>query len=227
MNLKCIAIDDEPMALEVIIHFCRRFGNMALQTFTNPYLEMEKVRETKPDILFLDIRMGNVNGLKLAGNLPDGISLIITTAYSQYAIDGFDLEAVDFLHKPFSYSRFEKAIHKVMKQKQYISGNQALGHKEITLKVEYKNCIIKLKDILYIESMDNYIRIHLMYQQPIMSQTSMKSIQEMLPESKFVRVHKSYIVPRHLITSYTIKQVRLTDGKIIPVGRCFYKDLKS
>lgn len=225
MKLKCIAIDDEPMALEIISNYCQRFDDIDLQTFTNPYLGMEEVRKGKIDLLFLDIRMGGVSGLKLAENLPAGISLIITTAYSQYAIDGFDLEATDFLHKPFSYYRFEKAIRKVLKIKQHLSANSAFTNEEIVLKVEYKNCVIKLKDILYIESMDNYIRIHLMYKPPIMSQISMKSLQEMLPENEFLRVHKSFIVPTHRINSYTSKQIRLSDGRIIPVGRTYHKDI--
>lgn len=225
MNLKCIAIDDEPMALEIISNFCQRVGNIDLLTFTNPYKGMEEVRKKEVDLVFLDVKMGEVSGLKLAENLPTGISLIFTTAYSQYAIDGFDLEAVDFLHKPFSFFRFKKAVQKVLKLKQHLSANSIFTDEEIVLKVEYKNCVIKLKDILYIESMDNYVKIHLMYKQPVMSQLSMKSLQEMLPEDKFVRVHKSYIVPTYRIASYTSKQINLSDGRVIPVGRSFYKDI--
>lgn len=226
MNLRCIAIDDEPIALEIISNFCQRFGNIDLQTFTNPYLGIEEVRKQNIDLLFLDIKIGGVSGLLLAEKIPIGISLIFTTAYSQYAIDGFNLDATDFLHKPFSYSRFEKAIQKVLKVKQLLSSNTAFTDEEILLKVEYKNCVVKLKDILYIESMDNYVRVHLMYKQPIMSLISMKSLQEMLPDNKFIRVHKSYIVPTHRIISYTSKQICLPDGKTIPIGRSFYKDVK-
>ena len=102
MNIKCIAIDDEPMALEIISSFCRRYGNIELTTFTNPIAGMELVRRTKPDILFLDIEMEDINGTELARDLPPGVMLIFTTAYAQYALDGFELNAVDFLHKPFS-----------------------------------------------------------------------------------------------------------------------------
>lgn len=223
MNLSCIAIDDEPMALEIISNFCLRFGNIHLRTFTNPFQGMEEVRRKEIDLLFLDIKLGGISGLKLAESRPAGIPLIITTAYSQYAIDGFNLEAIDFLHKPFSYYRFEKAIQKVLKLKQHFSANTTFTDEEIILKVEYKNCIVKLKDILYIESMGNYIRVHLMYKQPIMSQMSMKNLQELLPENNFIRIHKSYIVPSSRICSYTSKQVVLTDGKTIPVGRSYYK----
>lgn len=114
MNIKCIAIDDEPMALEIISSFCQRYGNIELTTFTNPIAGMELVRRTKPDILFLDIEMEDINGTELARDLPPGVMLIFTTAYAQYALDGFELNAVDFLHKPFSYSRFEKAVQKAV-----------------------------------------------------------------------------------------------------------------
>lgn len=225
MKLRCIVIDDEPIALEIISNFCQRFGDIDLQIFTNPYLGIEEVRKQNVDILFLDIRIGCVSGLQLAEKMPAGTSLIFTTAYSQYAVDGFDLEAVDFLHKPFSYLRFERAVQKVLKSKRQLLSNDVFTDEEIVLKVGYKNCFIKLKDILYIESMNNYVRIHLMYKQPIMSLMSMKNLREMLPDDKFVRVHKSYIVPVHRINSYTSKQINLPDGKAIPVGRCFYKDI--
>ena len=108
--MKCIAIDDEPMALEILSSFCQRYGNIELTTFNNPISGMDRVRKMKPDLLFLDIEMGDVNGVELARDLPQGTLLIFTTAYAEYALDGFDLNAVDFLHKPFSYGRFEEWV---------------------------------------------------------------------------------------------------------------------
>lgn len=144
---------------------------------------MEQVRRSRPDILFLDIEMGDLNGVELARDLPPGTLLIFTTAYAQYALDGFELSAVDFLHKPFSYHRFEKAVQKAIElhKLQQLSAHPSFADESITLKAEYKNVQIKLKDVLYIESMDNYVRIHLTERQCLMSQTSMKSIQELLP----------------------------------------------
>lgn len=178
MSLKCIAIDDEPMALEIITSFCQRYGNIELTTFNNPLRGMEQVRRSRPDILFLDIEMGDLNGVELARDLPPGTLLIFTTAYAQYALDGFELSAVDFLHKPFSYHRFEKAVQKAIElhKLQQLSAHPSFADESITLKAEYKNVQIKLKDILYIESMDNYVRIHLTERQSLMSQTSMKKV---------------------------------------------------
>ena len=172
--------------------------------------------------------MGDVNGVELARELPPGILLIFTTAYAEYALDGFDLNAVDFLHKPFSYSRFERAVQKAfsLHALQQLSASPVFTEESITLKVEYKSTNVKLKDILYIESMDNYVRIYLTERQCLMSQTSMKNVQELLPEGKFVRVHKSFLVPVHRISSYTSKEITLYGGIRIPVGRSYSKELK-
>lgn len=229
MNLKCIAIDDEPMALQIISRFCERYGNIELTTFTNPMNGMELVKKHKPDILFLDIEMGGINGVELAKNIPAGVFLIFTTAYARYALDGFELNAIDFLYKPFSYMRFEKAVNKAVELKtlQQLSAAPVFSEESITLKVEYKNTTVWLKDILYIESMDNYIRVHLTDRTALMSQVSMKSIQELLPANRFIRIHKSYIVPAHRITSYNSKQITLYNGCCLPVGRSYSQELRK
>ena len=227
--MKCIAIDDEPIALEVLTRFCQRLGDIELLTFTHPLKGIEQVKRQMPDILFLDIELGGLNGVDLARELPTCVSLIFTTAYAEYAIDGFELNAVDFLHKPFFYSRFEKAVRKTMELRtlQNFSNIPAQAEESITVKVEYKNTNIKLNDILYIESMDNYVRIYLVEKGSVLSQMSMKNIQELLPSDKFIRVHKSFIVPVYRIASYTRKQVVLYNNKVIPVGRTFLKEVYS
>lgn len=229
MKIKGIAIDDEPMALEIISDFCSRHGNIDIKTFTNPLIGIEQVKRLKPDILFLDVEMGDINGVELAHELPANTFLIFTTAYAQYAIDGFELNAIDFLHKPFSYQRFSKAIQKVIEKRtlQQLSNNPVFTDEVITLKVEYKNTNIRLKDILYIESMDNYVRFHLQEQPPLMSQISMKNIQTLLPEKKFIRIHKSFIIPIYRIAHYTNKEVTLYNGEKIPVGRNFSSNLST
>ena len=142
--MKCVAIDDEPMALEVIKNYCRRMDDMELDTFTNPLVGIEHVKRTHPQLLFLDVKMGEVSGVNLAKEIPQGTFLVFTTAYAQYAIDGFDLNAVDFLHKPFSFSRFEKAVNKVQQAIKLVNYSAAppLEGQEITVKVEYKNVTV-------------------------------------------------------------------------------------
>lgn len=111
--MKCIAIDDEPVALSIIRQFCQRSGDIELSVFTDPVEGLKRIKEMQPELVFLDIEMGGINGLDVAGQLPAGTFLVFTTAYAEFAVDGFNLDAVDFLHKPFSYSRFERALEKV------------------------------------------------------------------------------------------------------------------
>ena len=111
-NITCIAIDDEPLALTVISNFCRRKGGISLQTYSEPRSGMEAIIRQHPDLVILDIQMNSINGLEIARNLPRGITLIFTTAHEKFALEGYELNAVDFLHKPYAYSRFEKAINK-------------------------------------------------------------------------------------------------------------------
>ncbi|MFI3304745.1 MAG: LytTR family DNA-binding domain-containing protein [Rikenellaceae bacterium] len=218
--IRCIAIDDEPIALSIITQYCNRRGGIELSTFTNPMAGIEQVRQTMPDLLFLDIEMGGVNGVELAHNIPNGVNLVFTTAYAQFAIDGFELNAVDYLHKPFSFARFERAVERV-EQRIQMTQNLAKDD-EITLRVEYQSVRISRSEIVYIEAMDNYVRIHLTSSRPVMTQMSMKSIEEMLPESQFMRVHKSYIVPRHSISSYSKSQIELKRvDDMIPIGRTY------
>ena len=110
--MNCIAIDDEPVALSVLTRYCERMGGMELKTYSDPVVGMHEVLRAAPDLLFLDIRMGEISGVELAREIPKGTFLVFTTAYAQYAVDGYDLDAVDFLHKPFSYPRFCRAVEK-------------------------------------------------------------------------------------------------------------------
>lgn len=223
--MKCIAIDDEPVALTIIEQFCKRCGDLEVTLFTDPIIGLQKVRVMKPDVVFLDIEMGGVNGIDIAKELPPGVFLVFTTAYAEYAVDGFDLNAIDYLHKPFSYGRFVKAVDKVKRMKKLESMSAApvlTEEEEITLKVEYKNVKIKVASIEYIEAMDNYIRICLTDDKPVLSQTSMKTIMELLPADRFMRVHKSYIVPLHKVANYTRRQLTLYHRAVeIPVGRVY------
>ena len=110
--IRCIAIDDEPIALSIIADHCRRYGLIDLQCFTSPLRGLNAINDTRPEIVFLDIEMHAVNGIEFARQLPEGTAVIITTAYAQYAKDGFEIDAVDFLHKPIFYPRFQHAIER-------------------------------------------------------------------------------------------------------------------
>lgn len=115
-NIKCIAIDDEPLALTIIAHFCQRTGKMDVSCYTDPEAGMEAIRKEQPELVFLDIEMNSISGLDIAKELPPECEFIFTTAYAQFALDGFNLDAADFLHKPFAYERFLKAVEKGLKR---------------------------------------------------------------------------------------------------------------
>ncbi len=222
--MKCIAIDDEPVALRILSEYCRRIGDLEIQTYTNPEKGMEQVRKIKPDLLFLDIEMGEMNGIDLARSLPDGVFLIFTTAYAQYAVEGFELNAVDYLQKPFTFSRFEKALQKVSQLESLyeLERSQTSRKDEIDLMVEYKHVTVNWNDILYLEAMDNYVRIYLYSSKPLLPQMSLKTILSLLPAGKFVRVHKSYVIPLSRIARYTRSQVWLKQvEQPIPIGRTY------
>ncbi|MDO4164086.1 MAG: LytTR family DNA-binding domain-containing protein [Bacteroides sp.] len=227
--MKCIAIDDEPVALSILAQYCQRMGDIELRTYSDPVVGMQEVNRTKPELLFLDIRMGEISGVELARDIPRGTFLVFTTAYSEYAVDGFDLNAVDFLHKPFSFSRFSRAVEKARQLRALteMARKPVMGDEEITVKVEYRNVKVPLASVVYIEAMDNYVRIHLTDARPVLSQISLKSLLEQLPD-EFVRIHKSYIVPLYRIASYTRTELTLYHADtVLPIGRAYYTDFVS
>lgn len=223
MNIRCVAIDDEPIALEIIRQFCTRMGGIELFMYSDPREGVEKISELKPDIVFLDIEMNDTTGLQIAKNLPEEICFIFTTAYMKYALDGFNLDAADFLHKPFSYDRFKEAIDKAVRRMNYIT--MLNGKKQIIVKQDYSNVPVMLSDILYIEAMENYSKIYVKNRKMILAHNSLKSISDMLPKACFLRIHKSYIVPRSEIQSFTRQSVSLSNGTVLPVGRQFSSSL--
>ncbi len=216
--IHCIAIDDEPIALSIIENFCNRLPHdISIKLFSDPTEGIKYMNSSQTDILFLDIDINGVSGLDIAKTIPSNTSLIFTTAHSDYAIYGFDLCATDFLHKPFSFDRFNVAFNKA------ISGIEV--NKSITVKVEYKNVNIELDDIVYIEAMDNYIKIHRNSNKMTLSQMSMKSIIELLPSADFIRIHRSYIIALREVVSYTKRQVTLNNGISLSVGRIYAEEL--
>ncbi|MGM9815737.1 MAG: LytR/AlgR family response regulator transcription factor [Lepagella sp.] len=226
--LKCIAIDDEPIALSILSNYCERRGNISLETFTSPCLGMARVRECPPDILFLDIEMKGVSGLELAREIPLTCSLIFTTAFARYALDGFDVNAVDFLHKPFFYDRFLRAIEKAEQwlQMQDLLRLSRARERQIVLKSDYKNVAVPFDKILYVESLDNYVKLHMVDGSTLMSKIALSRVEEMLPSPDFIRIHRSYIIPRKRIESFTATQVTL-QGKTLPIGKKYAPTLLS
>lgn len=216
--IKCVAIDDEPIALSIIQEYCNRYGDIELKCFTSPIAGMDYIKEIIPDIVFLDIEMNSHNGVTLAKELPEGSCLIFTTAYADYALDGFNVDAVDFLHKPIFYPRFEKAIAKAGIFIQHKRPGPSTGC--ITLKADHKNVVVNLNDVIVIEAMDNYVKIFRKDMPTVVSQITMKEIEAMLPDDCFVRIHRSFIISIPFIEKFSNRTVYLHNfPRPIPAGR--------
>ena len=228
--MKCIAIDDEPIALSIIGRYCEQRGGVELETYSSPRLGMQRVREWMPDIVFLDIEMNGTSGIELARQLPPSCCLIFTTAYAHYALDGFEVNAVDFLHKPYFYERFNRAMQKA---EQWLRMNDLLHVSEsatrrLILKSEYKNVTISVDTILYIESIDNYVKVHLADGTSVLSKISLRAVEEQLPQGEFIRIHRSFLVPHSRITSFSRSEVVLgKNGKTFPIGKKYLDDVIS
>lgn len=220
--LKCIAIDDEPIALSIISRYCEQRGGIELETYSSPRIGMKRICEWMPDIVFLDIEMNGASGIELARQLPPSCCLIFTTAYAHYALDGFEVNAVDFLHKPYFYERFNRAMQKA---EQWLHMHDLLqvaesATRQLMLKSEYKNVALSVDTILYIESIDNYVKVHLADGTSVLSKISLRAVEEQLPQGEFVRIHRSFLVPRSRITGFSRSEVVLgRNGKTLPIGK--------
>ena len=204
------------MALLIIEQFCRRKGGIELTTFSEPTIGLEEIRMKEPDLVFLDIHMNSINGLEIADTLPEKCCFIFTTAYAQYALEGFNLDAVDFLHKPFSYERFEVAVEKAIRR---IESKRHHSPEYLIVKQEYNNVSILLSDILYIEALGNYVKIFRKSGGHVLTRTNLKTITDLLPVHDFLRIHRSYVIPISSVVSFSRSKVEI-EGNVgeLPIG---------
>lgn len=233
--LKCIAVDDEPLALKLVQTFIEQTPFLELSASCDNAVEaLTLIREKQPDLVFLDINMPNLTGMELArllqeqpGPLP---KIVFTTAYNHYAIEGYRVNAVDYLLKPFSYEEFLRAANKVLKITEDTSNHfqtVTADDEFIFLKVEYQWVRISLKDISYIESLKDYVKVHLDdTQKAVLSLISLKALEEKLPSSKFMRVHRSYIVSLDKISAISKNSIFI-DKEEITVGEQYKETFKA
>lgn len=217
--ISCIAIDDEPLALQVIKEYCDKISFLELKdTFTNPDLAKTFLKENKVEVVFLDIQMPDCNGIELYRSLPNKPAVVFTTAHKDFAAEGFNVDAIDYLLKPFDYARFLKAVYKAKEYLEFISSKD-LELSSIFVKVNYELMKINLKDIDLIEALDDYIKIHIK-PQPVLTLMTLKGIQEKLPAKEFIRVHRSYIIPINKIERFNRQKI-IVAGKEVPVGSSY------
>ena len=227
MKLKTIAIDDEPLALRLVSDYISKTPFLELVgAFDNPLDAIDFLSNQSADLIFVDIQMPDLTGIEFTRSLENAPKIVFTTAYEKYALEGFKLNAVDYLLKPFSYEEFLKAAGKARKQVELEANSLPsieANNQFLFLKSEYKIRRINFNDILYIEGLKDYIKVYTTGgDKPILSLNSMKSLEQKLPEEKFMRVHRSFIVNLDKID--TIERSRIIFGKVyIPVSDQ-YKD---
>jgi len=223
--MKCVAIDDEPLALQLVKSYVEQNGELELSaTFTDTTKAKEYIENNQVDLLFVDIQMPDETGLQFVNNLSVKPIVIFTTAFSQYAVEGFNLDAVDYLVKPFEYERFEKAITKARELYEYRL-NKEVNEGYLFVKYNYQWNKIFFKDIELIEALDDYIKIYT-GTKPMLIHMSMKIVMEKLPAQKFIRVHRSYIAPVNKISSWNKNAITVA-GKSIPVSYTYQKQLQD
>ncbi len=224
MKVRAIALDDEPLALRVIETFCSKIDYMDLQkTFTRTGDALEYFENFPVDLIFLDINMPAISGLEFYKKLGQNTLVIFTTAYSEFAVQGFELSALDYLLKPISFERFSKATQKALDACKLKSQTISNTNSFINLRVDYGLTKVELNEILWIEGLDDYLKIHLQGKRPLVVRMTMKSMLEKLPLTQFVRIHRSFIVPFQKILNVRNKTVFL-DQKELPIGLSYEAD---
>jgi DNA-binding LytR/AlgR family response regulator len=224
--INCIAIDDEPLALDLISNYCSKISYLDLKkTFMKPSEAENFLKKYPVDLIFLDIQMPDISGIELYKSLNENVLVIFTTAFSEYAVEGFNLSAVDYLLKPIKFNRFEQAVKKTRDYLDYINHSNAEEEQYLFVRSDYKLCKILMSEIRYIEGLDNYIRIFTNQPKPLISHISLKGLFEKLPKNVFMRVHRSYIINVKKDISYSNKVIFLGD-KQIPVGISYQNSVK-
>lgn len=218
-------LDDEPLAIKVIEQHLQQFPFIEIcGTSTEPLLALAAVKQLQPDLLFLDIQMPQLTGLDFISIVHNSPAIVITTAYREYAVQGFDLNVLDYLVKPIPFKRFAQTIDKFLTTQQAHSAatQEVEAESVIFIKADRKNIRLALADILYIEGVKDYVKI-VLPDQTLLTKKSIGHFLIELPKEDFIRVHKSFIVAKNKITAFTAKDVEI-GRKEIPIGRSFKAD---
>ncbi len=231
MGIKCLIVDDEPLALDVLEAYIDRLDDLELVGRLDNAVEAFNVlQKEEVELLFLDIQMPKLTGIDLLKNISDPPQVIFTTAYRDYALQGYELDVVDYLLKPISFDRFLRAVNKVIQQSSRDSSPASAttedldsGEAHIYLKSDKKMVKIPLADILYIESLKDYIRVFTP-EKNVTAYQRISFMEEKLPSHKFIRVHRSFIVNLDKVDAYSTPSVEV-GGKEIPIGRNYRQDV--
>ncbi|MBQ3607593.1 MAG: response regulator transcription factor [Bacteroidales bacterium] len=225
-KIKCIVVDDEPLAVEMLATYIRKTPSLELAgTFTDPVQAVSAMAEIKPDLVFLDIQMPDLNGLELARLIPEDTRIIFTSAFRQYAFESYEVEALDYILKPIRYQKFLEAVSKAEK---WMANRPEKSRRSAFIKTdrEYRN--IEFDQILYVAGMKDYVLIYLTSEpEPIVTHITLKAIEEKLPSDMFMRVHRSYIVALNKITAIDSCGDILIDKISVPVSDSYRKEIEK
>ncbi|MBQ5970857.1 MAG: response regulator transcription factor [Prevotella sp.] len=231
MSIRCLAIDDEPLALRQLAQYIEKIHYLELVGQCHSALDAQQLMEREHiDAIFIDINMPDLNGLQFIRSLKQPPIVVLTTAYSEYALDGYKVNAVDYLLKPFSFDEFNQAAGKVKRQYEL---THSLATDDIStrhdgnlfVKTEHRHVKISVADILYIEGMSEYVKIHFCNDTHALTiLTSMKKLEDLLPPATFMRIHRSYIVNLNHVTEVNKSRVALVGDVTLPIGD-LYRDV--
>ena len=232
--IRCIAIDDEPLALRQVKNYIERIEKLELVALCSNAIEAQELLKTEQvDLLFVDINMPDINGIDFVRGLTDPPLVIFTTAYSEYALEGFRLNAVDYLLKPFSFDDFSRAAEKACSLRELhrmrderaasVSTIESIDEASdnndyISIKSDYKVNLVRYNDIIYIESVGEYIRLHLKDGSKLTTLFRLKNMETELPQKNFMRVHRSYIVNIDSVSSFARGKIYLSNGDYVPIS---------
>jgi two-component system LytT family response regulator len=226
--MTAIAIDDEPIALDVVRSHASKVPFIELSaTFTNAFDAIAYLHQNKTDLIFLDIKMPDINGIDFLGSLSNPPMVIFTTAYSEHAVKSFELDAIDYLLKPFSLARFLKACNKALELYNLRNKFEGTDYPDsIFLKDGYEQIKVQIEDILYIEASGNYTQVNLINGKLLSTRVSISEMLLLLPEKKFTRTHRAFIIARDKIAKFDRSQVWI-DHHIIPIGATYANCLQD
>lgn len=222
--MKCIIVEDQPPAQRILKKYIEDMGSLTLiGTFGDPIQAMDFLSQEKVDLMFLDINLPKLSGISLLKSLRDKPQVIFTTAYSEYALDGYELEVADYLLKPFSFERFVKAVSKVRRYQSQSPPADTPSKREHFIKIGHEHVRIILDEIVYLAADGDYCELWL-GEKKYLSSEPLKKWMELLPQENFYRVHKSYIVNTKYIHKISGNQICMTDNKVLPIGRAYREE---
>ncbi len=222
-KINCIILDDEPFAVKLIADYASKISRLnVLYADSDVFKAIEVLNTESVDLIFIDIQMPQLTGIELMQMFNQKYNFIITSAYPQYALEAFQFHVIDYLLKPITFNRFYQSVEKFIRWQETFQVQEKVGEDYLFVKADRKHYKIALSDILFIEGLRDYIRIHT-NDEKIMALENMKDILEKLPSNQFIRIHRSYIIPKDKIKVIDGNQIIMKSGNALPIGETYRK----